>query len=133
MGEERFELQLDQFAKSLAALELSLLQPEDEFIRDSIIKRFELCFETGRKAIRQWLVEQEEIDYAATKKEVMETAYRAALFDDPDLWAQVVAARNDTAHEYDEAAALKVIAFIRAQAFSALQALHRRLAERSAR
>lgn len=131
MSEERFELQLEQFGKALAALKLALEQPEDEFIRDSIIKRFELCFETARKAIRQWLVEQDEIDYSATKREVMECAYRVGLFDDPDLWSSVVAARNDTAHEYDEAAALKVIAFVRAQAFSALQALHRRFVERA--
>ena len=130
MGEERLAMQLQQFGKALTALQVALDQTEDEFIRDSIIKRFELCFETARKAIRQWLVAQEEVSYAATKKEVMEAAYRVGLFDDPDVWNKVVAARNDTPHEYDEKAALQVIAFVRAQAFAALTALYEHLRKR---
>lgn len=130
MSEERLALQLEQFGKALAALKLALDQTEDEFIRDSIIKRFELCFETARKAIRQWLVEEEEITYSATKKEVMEAAFRVGLLDAPEVWNKVVEARNDTAHEYNEQAAALVIAFVRTQAFAALSHLLNRLSER---
>ncbi len=44
MSEDRFELGGCSFAKALAALQVALAQPEDEFMRDSIIKRFELQF-----------------------------------------------------------------------------------------
>lgn len=77
--EDRLDLRIEQFGKAVAALKLALDQPEDEFIRDSIIKRFELSFETGRKAMRQWLMDQQEITGQATKKELMESAFRTGL------------------------------------------------------
>ena len=57
-----------------------------------IIKRFELSFETARKAMRQWLVDQEELTYESTKKAVMEAAFKTALVSDADLWAEIAAA-----------------------------------------
>lgn len=127
MSEERFELQREQFEKALDALRLALAQPEDEFIRDSVIKRFELSFETARKAMRQWLIEQQELTPSATKKEVMEAAFRVGLIGDADLWAEIVAARNDTAHEYNAEAAQRIVAFVRGRAVGAFDGLRQRL------
>lgn len=123
MSEDRFIQKLAQFRRALAALKLALEQPEDEFVRDSIIKRFELSFETARKAMHQWLVDQEEIPYESTKKAVMEAAFKTALVSDADLWADIAVARNDASHEYDETKALEIVAFVRARAVAAFDAL----------
>ncbi len=123
MSEDRFIQKLAQFRRALAALKLALEQPEDEFVRDSIIKRFELSFETARKAMHQWLVDQEEILYESTKKAVMEAAFKTALVSDADLWADIAVARNDASHEYDETKALEIVAFVRARAVAAFDAL----------
>ena len=123
MSEDRFDQRLAQYRDALAALKLALEQPEDEFMRDSIIKRFELSFETARKAMRQWLVDQEEIPYEATKKAVMEAAFKTALVSDADLWAEIAAARNDSTHEYDKTKALEIVGFVRARAVAAFEAL----------
>lgn len=131
MSDERFQWRREHFAKVLVALDAALAQPEDEFIRDSIIKRFELAVETGRKAIHQWLVEQQELAPGATKREIMAAAFRLGLLGDPDLWSEIVAARNDTAHEYDEAAAQRIVAFVRARAVFALSALRAKLEGKS--
>lgn len=123
MSEDRFAQRLAQFRDALAALKLALEQPEDEFMRDSIIKRFELSFETARKAMRQWLVDQEEVTYESTKKAVMEAALKTSLVNDADLWAEITAARNDSSHEYDKAKALEIVALVRARAVAAFDAL----------
>lgn len=123
MSEDRFIQKLAQFRHALAALKWALEQPEDEFVRDSIIKRFELSFETARKAMHQWLVDQEEIPYESTKKAVMEAAFKTALVSDADLWADIAVARNDASHEYDETKALEIVAFVRARAVAAFDAL----------
>lgn len=127
MSEDRIEQRLAQFRDALAALKLALEQPEDEFMRDSIIKRFELSFETARKAMHQWLVDQQEIPYEATKKTVMEAALKTALVSDADLWAEITSARNDSSHEYDKTKALEIVAFVRARAVTAFDALLARL------
>lgn len=123
MSEDRFDQRLAQFRDALAALKLALEQPEDEFMRDSIIKRFELSFETARKAMRQWLVDQEEVNYETTKKAVMEAAFKTGLVSDADLWAEIAAACNDSSHEYDKTKALEIVAFVRARAVAAFDAL----------
>jgi nucleotidyltransferase substrate binding protein (TIGR01987 family) len=123
MSEDRFDQRLAQFRDAVAALKLALAQPEDEFMRDSIIKRFELSFETARKAMRQWLVDEDEVTYESTKKAVMEAAFKTALVSDADLWAEIAAARNDSSHEYDKNKALEMAAFVRARAVVAFEAL----------
>ncbi len=128
--EERLDLRVEQFGKAIAALKLALAQPEDEFLRDSIIKRFELTFETGRKALRQWLVEQGEVTGHSTKKEVMEAGFRTGVLVNPDLWADLTRFRNDSSHEYDEAKAIDAVAFIRQSAVGAFETLHHGLVAR---
>lgn len=129
--EERLDLRIEQFDKAISALELALAQPEDEFLRDSIIKRFELAFETGRKALRQWLIEQGEVAGHNTKKEVMEAGFRTGVLADADLWADLTRLRNDSSHEYDAAKAIDAVAFIRQSAVGAFEALRHGLVARS--
>lgn len=128
--DDRLALALDHFGRAVDALALALAQNEDEFIRDSIIKRFELCFETARKAMQRWLLAQQEITEQATKREVMQAALRTGLIDDPDLWDALGAARNDTSHEYDRNQAIAHAAMVRARAMAAFQALRQALATR---
>ena len=123
MRDDRFDQRLAQFRDAVAALKLALAQPEDEFIRDSIIKRFELGFETARKALRQWLVDQDEVNYESSKKAVMEAAFKTALVRDADLWTEMAAARNDSTHEYDKNKAIEIAAFIRTRAIAGFDAL----------
>lgn len=130
MDEERYALRLDLFEKAHAALCAALAQPEDEFVRDSIIKRFELTFETARKAMRQWLVEQGEVTPQSTKKEVMEAAFRVGLLGDGELWNRIVALRNDSSHEYDADRAIAAAAFARAEAAPAFAVLLQELKRR---
>ena len=83
MSEDRFELHREQFGKAVDGLARALAQAEDEFVRDSILKRFELCFETARKAMQGWLIEQAELTQQDTKKAVMQAALRTGLISDP--------------------------------------------------
>lgn len=131
MTQDRFELDRQEFEKAVDALKRALAQPEDEFVRDSIIKRFELCFETARKAMRRWLIEQQELTAADTKKTVMEAAFRTGLIADAELWSELGAARNDTTHEYSEAKATEIIALVRQSGLEAFEHLRTVLVERS--
>jgi nucleotidyltransferase substrate binding protein (TIGR01987 family) len=130
MSDERFELCREHFSKAVDALAKALAQPEDEFMRDSIIKRFELCFETGRKAMQRWLVEQQELTPQATKRDVMVAALKTGLVSDAAQWDELGAARNDSSHEYDQGRALAIVALVREMAMPAFEALRAELAKR---
>jgi nucleotidyltransferase substrate binding protein (TIGR01987 family) len=128
--QDRFELAREQFSKAVAALRRALEQLEDEFVRDSIIKRFELCFETARKAMQRWLREQDELNQHSTKKDIFPAALRTGLIQDVDTWNELGAARNDTSHEYDDVKALEIVALARSVGLSAFEALLRELEKR---
>ena len=130
MSEDRFELCRDHFSKAVDALIRALDQPEDEFIQDSIIKRFELCFETARKAMQRWLQEQGELTPRDTKQAVMQAALRTGLIADADLWDALGGARNDASHEYDQDKARVIIALARERGLQAFEALRAELAQR---
>lgn len=53
---DRIDLQFEHFQKALARLQEALAEPESSFIRDSIIKRFEVTFEMAWKTMFRYLV-----------------------------------------------------------------------------
>lgn len=125
---ERFDLQREHFEKALNRLQESLAQPEDSFMRDSIIQRFEFTFEMAWKTLYRFLRDKGET-MAAKAWDVLPVAFESKLIVDVDAWDQMREYRNDSSHEYDEARALLISAYVRshgAAAFEALRAEMRR-------
>jgi nucleotidyltransferase substrate binding protein (TIGR01987 family) len=126
---ERFELQREYFNKALDRLQEALAQSEDAFIRDSIIQRFEMTFEMAWKSLYRYLSDKGE-DLAPKAWDVLPVAFQSRLIADADLWDQMRAYRNDTSHEYNEARAMEIVAFVRQQGVQALEALRQELNRR---
>ena len=53
--DDRLQLALDHFARAPARLVEVLAPPEDDFMRDALIQRFEFTCEAGWKAAFRWL------------------------------------------------------------------------------
>ena len=106
---DRFALALEHFEKSLARLKEALAQNEDDFIRDSIIQRFEFTFETSWKAMYRWLrARGNDVDEEAYT--VIPMAYERRLISDVKAWGDMRKARNQTSHTYDQSIAMEVAA-----------------------
>jgi nucleotidyltransferase substrate binding protein (TIGR01987 family) len=127
--EQRFALALDQFARALARLHEVLAQPENEFVRDSIIQRFEFTFEAGWKAMYRWLrlrgVDADEDAYSTIPE-----AFKRQLIADEKRWGEMRKYRNLTSHTYNEPVALEVAAFVRVDGLATFDALLKTLKER---
>lgn len=127
---DRFALALEHFEKSLARLKEALAQDEDDFIRDSIIQRFEFTFETSWKAMYRWLrARGNEVDEEAYS--VIPMAYERRLISDVKAWGDMRKARNQTSHTYDQSIAMEVAAFARHGSISLFDALAKALHERA--
>jgi len=108
---ERFEERRRDFKKCVASLEEAVSQPFNSFIRDSVIKRYECCWETGWKLLKLWLSEQGVV--TATPRDVWKEAFQNGLLSgDADRWTQAQRMRNLTVHTYDEATADEVYQFV---------------------
>lgn len=127
---DRFDLQLEHFQKSLARLKEALAEDETSFVRDSIIKRFEVTFEMAWKTVYRYLLDKGE-RLAPTAWDVIPKAFQYTLIEDADLWNEMRAFRNDTSHEYNEAKAIEIAAFVRAGGVQALEKLEAEMQSRA--
>jgi nucleotidyltransferase substrate binding protein (TIGR01987 family) len=126
MSSPRLKLQIENFEKALASLHLALNENETEFVRDSIIQRFEFTFEMGWKCMFRWLLDQGESVPEMTRP-VIRAAFTAGLITDADLWEQTKDYRDETSHTYNESKAIEVAAFVRSKAVMAFDALATKL------
>lgn len=119
---DRLDLQFEHFEKSLARLKESLAESESSFVRDSIIKRFEVTFEMAWKTMFRFLTDKGE-RVAPKAWDVIPVAFESLLIVDAQLWDQMRTYRNDTSHEYNEVRAIELSAYVRSHAVPAFEAL----------
>jgi nucleotidyltransferase substrate binding protein (TIGR01987 family) len=111
-------IDLTSLHRALATLDEALVArsraPEDKFIRDACIQRFEYTYELTHKMLRRYL---EATEPAGVKElsfpNLIRLGYeRSLLAQSWDFWANIRDARNATSHAYDEAKAAEVVAHI---------------------
>lgn len=124
MLQDRLKQRIDQFREAVARLDDACAQPENEFLRDAVIRRFEACFELAWKMLRLKLLE-EGIE-APTPRSAIREAATAQLLDDDARWSDMLRYRNETSQTYDETLARKVYAFVCGTALPLLKALEER-------
>jgi len=113
--------------KALQTLEVALeafaRAPEDNFIRDACIKRFEYSYELSHKLLRRYLeaTEPNGVNDLSFPKLIRLGYERALLSESWDLWEGFRDARNTTSHAYNEKKARDVLdkipAFLKAARF----------------
>lgn len=99
----RMNSSLVELEKAVARLEEALEQPLNDFIRDSIIQRFEFCMELAWKSGKRVLGLT-----ATAPKVVIRDLAQQGVIADPALWFSFIDARNETSHTYKEEVAKKV-------------------------
>src|SRR3990172_7469805 len=102
MPEQR--LDLSPLRMALASLDLALAPPKNEFIRDSVIQRFEYTYELSWKHLKRHLEADEgvaNIDQL-TRKQSFRVAVEKGLIRSIEEWFAYHRARNDTSHAYNQ-------------------------------
>jgi nucleotidyltransferase substrate binding protein (TIGR01987 family) len=140
--EETMSLNFDHMARCIHTLEASLTHldrcdPDDilhEIFRNAVIKGFELTLEISGNLLRKALQEYTGNPGAIHKlvfKEVFRHAasHELMTLEEVERWFAYRDSRNDTAHDYVELFATKVVGMIRAFVEDAKR-LHRTLEER---
>ncbi len=90
-----------------------LSRPSDEFVRDSIIKRFEFTYELAHATLRRYLEEAsnagEEVDRMSFPAMIRTASEHGLLLNGWDVWEDFRKARNKTSHTYNEETAMQVV------------------------
>lgn len=110
MDATRLQERIEEFLRAVSQLEKAVARPEDEFIRDSVIQRFEFTYELAWKMLKLQL-EAEGID-ARAPRQALQEALQAAFIEDGNAWSELQKYRNLTSHTYDESLAQNVYNYI---------------------
>ena len=93
-------LVLEEFEKCVNKFEEVLSIEKNDIVRDSAIKRFELCFELSWKTLKDFL--REEGIFCRTPRSCFKDAFSIGLIEDEEEWLSILEDRNLSVHTYDE-------------------------------
>lgn len=88
-------------------VDLSRHRVLDEFERDSLIKRFEFTYEMGWKLMMSFEKENG-VTGMLGSKDVIRHAVALGLIENGEAWMDMIDARNQTSHVYDEDTAVDI-------------------------
>jgi len=97
---KRANLLLSDLDKALLRLAEALNQPENEFVRDAAIQRFEFCFELAWKSVQA--AARLEGQDCASPRMAFSTAWRNGWIEDEAAGLDMLEDRNKTSHTYRE-------------------------------
>lgn len=101
----------ENFVSNLRTLEKADRQDlENDFVVSGIIDKFSLQFELGWKVMKELLLyEGRTIANTGSPRSIIKAAYSMWDFLDEDVWMEMLAARNNVTHVYDENAARELV------------------------
>jgi nucleotidyltransferase substrate binding protein (TIGR01987 family) len=127
---EGLQNHFQRLEKAYFKLNEALDQEYNEFIRDSVIKRFELVFELLWKLLKR-LAELELLECYSPKSAFV-AGFQMGLIKDEAIFLRILEYRNLTVHTYNEEQAERVFRFIRDHGNAALKELLPILAQKLA-
>lgn len=102
---ENYHHALDQLEKAIAIYEKNTA---DSLYRDGLIQRFEFTVELAWKSLKEYLEDQGSVLGIASPRGVLKEAYAAGVIAAPEVWDDIIKARNVTSHVYDEKTSISV-------------------------
>jgi nucleotidyltransferase substrate binding protein (TIGR01987 family) len=100
-------IKINNFVKAVANFKEVLLENKTNIIRDSAIKRYEICYELCWKSVQE-LLKNEGLEICNSPKSCFKSAFNLGLIENEEVFADMVQNRNLTTHTYDEDLADKI-------------------------
>lgn len=102
----------DNFCSTLENLKdiYAYQEPYDNVVMTGLVGLYEVCFEQAWKAMKEVLQENGFSEaQTGSPRQILKTAFQAAMISDEKLWLDALAARNNVTHAYNKDIALDII------------------------
>lgn len=97
---------LTELKRAVSRLKEAIDQPKNDFIRDSVIQRFEFSVELAWKTSKKIMGTS-----TSAPKDIIREMAQSSYINDVDLWLKAIDHRNLSSHTYKDDLAEKVYAF----------------------
>ena len=98
---QRFENYEKAYLSLIESAEALADEPDNRFIQDSLIQRYEYTIELAWKTLKDYLEELGFVGVTSPKK-VVRKAYQENIITEADKWITALNDRNRTSHAYEE-------------------------------
>lgn len=95
-----------ELVNAVDRLKEALLEPKNDFLRDSVIQRYEFCIELAWKAAKKSMGTQ-----TSSPKDIVREMGQSGYINEVSLWLKAIDMRNLSTHTYKEDLAEQVYAF----------------------
>lgn len=124
----RWKQRFSNFQKALAKFEEAIAgNSKDRLAQEGLIQRFEYTFELAWKCLQD-LLQERGLEEIRGPKPVLQQAFQDGLIHDGVLWMEMLRARNEASHLYDEKVFLKIYDQAKNAFLTPLQTLQQKLA-----
>ena len=100
MNADSFRSLVDTYERAVGRQSEALDQPQNPFLRDSAIQRFEFTFEFAWKVLKEFLSLQGL--EARSSRAAIRGVFEVGLIPEDDRWLGLLELRNLASHTYDE-------------------------------
>ena len=123
----RWKQRFSNFRKALDRFEQAIRENSQERLaQEGLIQRFEYTFELAWKCLQD-LLQESGLAEVRGPRPVLEQAFQDGLISDGVLWMEMLRARNESTHLYDEQIFLNIYLRTRDDFLKPLRALEERL------
>lgn len=98
---------LKELERAVLRLDEALAQPKNEFLRDSVIRRFEFCVELSWKTSKKMMGAS-----TVAPKDMIREMAQSGYIQNVEIWLESIDMRNLSSHTYKEDLAEKVYDFV---------------------
>ncbi len=95
------KIKLNYFRQAVDNLNEVMLEDKTDIVRDSAIKRYEICYELAWKSVQE-LLKREGYEVCKSPRRCFKEAFQQGWIDDEEGFADMVENRNLTTHTYDK-------------------------------
>ena len=118
MSEKKEILNLTAFRKAIHTFKDALNEYSKDitntYVRDSVIQRFEYCYDSSKKMLTRHLknMGESDIDTKSLADIIRLGAKKGLLYHSWDEWSRYKDNRNATSHGYDESVAIEIVSHL---------------------
>ena len=127
---KRYEERKEGYSKALERLVEALEEQETELNVDAVLHRFEFTFELAWKTMKDYLEYIGVIERTGSPREVIKSAFSFGIIENGEEWINMMLARNELFHLYDEETSRKIYYNIKEKYINLLKELKNKLEEK---
>lgn len=127
---KRYEERKEGYSKALERLVEALEEQETELNVDAVLHRFEFTFELAWKTMKDYLEYIGVIERTGSPREVIKSAFSFGIIENGEEWINMMLARNELSHLYDEETSRKIYYNIKEIYINLLKELKNKLEEK---